>query len=284
VDDFSLSDAAFNGVRERIYRLTGISLSDAKRTMVVGRLHRLLRQQGLASFNALFEVIDDPTNAGLVQDFVNALTTNLTRFWREPHHFDHLKTYVAELMAKQDRRSPDGRPRLRIWSAGCSTGQEPYGIAMDLLASFPELKRWDFRVLATDIDTAVLAKAERGVYPDSELNGMPPQRARAFETPGDGTVRVPEAARKVVAFKRLNLIGPWPMRGQFDAIFCRNVTIYFDRQTQAQVFARLGAVLVPGGFLYIGHSENMGLGTEGFRLVGKTVYQSTAKADARSAA
>lgn len=284
MDDFSLSDAAFDGVRARIYRLTGLSLSDAKRTMVVGRLQRLLRVQKLQSFEALFEVLDNPANAALVQDFVNALTTNLTRFWREEHHFDHLKGYVADLIQRRPRRSPDGRLRLRIWSAGCSTGQEPYGIAMDLLDAHPELKSWDFRILATDIDTAVLAKAEQGLYPESELNGLSRQRGGFLAARGNGTVQVPEAARRVVAFKRLNLIGPWPMQGQFDAIFCRNVTIYFDRRTQSQVFSRLGAALVPAGFLYIGHSENMGLGTEGFRLVGKTIYQSTSKADARSAA
>jgi chemotaxis protein methyltransferase CheR len=284
VDDFSLSDAAFDGVRERIYRLTGISLSDAKRTMVVGRLQRLLRVQKLRNFEALFEVLDDPANATLVQDFVNALTTNLTRFWREEHHFDHLKGYVGDLIQRHPRHSPDGRPRLRIWSAGCSTGQEPYGSAMDLLAAYPVLKGWDFRILATDIDTAVLAKAAQGIYPESEMNGLSRQRGGLLALQGNGTVQVPDAARKLVAFKRLNLIGPWPMRGQFDAVFCRNVTIYFDKATQSNVFTRLGTALVPGGFLYIGHSENIGLGAEGFRLVGKTIYQSTAKADARSVA
>lgn len=284
MDDFSLSDAAFDGVRERIYRLTGISLSDAKRTMVVGRLQRMLRVQKLRSFEALFEVLDNPANAALVQDFVNALTTNLTRFWREEHHFDHLKAYVGQVIEGRPRRNADGRPRLRIWSAGCSTGQEPYGIAMDLLAAHPELKSWDFRILATDIDTAVLAKAGQGIYPDSELNGLARERQRLLEVQGDGTVKVPDAARKLVAFKMLNLIGPWPMRGQFDAVFCRNVTIYFDKTTQSTVFTRFGAALVPEGFLYIGHSENMGLGADGFRLVGKTIYQSTVKADTRSAA
>jgi chemotaxis protein methyltransferase CheR len=252
--------------------------------MVVGRLQRLMRLQKLGTFEDLFTHLDDPQKAALVQDFVNALTTNLTRFWREEHHFDHLQAYVAELIRAHPRHSRDGRPRLRIWSAGCSTGQEPYGIALDLLDAFPELKRWDFRVLATDIDTSVLTKARRGVYPEGELNGLSPQRIRLFERPGDGTIRVPEAARQTVSFKVLNLIGSWPMRGPFDAVFCRNVTIYFDKQTQSRVFTRLGSILVPGGFLYIGHSENMALGTEGFRLVGKTTYQSTAKAGARSVA
>ena len=169
---------------------------------------------------------------------------------------------------------PTARPRLRIWSAGCSTGQEPYCIAMDLLAAYPELKRWDFRILATDIDTAVLPKAETGIYPESELSGLAAERAALFER---GARRlacvVPKAARRHVSFKPLNLMAPWPMQGPFDAVFCRNVTIYFDKVTQSRVFARLGAILAPGGFLYIGHSENLAGSHDGFRLVGKTIYQ-----------
>lgn len=284
MDEFLLSDAAFEGIRERIYRLTGIALSDAKRTMVVGRLQRLLRQHGLASFEAYLDFLDQPAHGRHVQDFINALTTNLTRFWREEHHFDHLIAYVGGVIERRPRRSPDGRPRLRIWSAGCSTGQEPYGIAMDLLAAFPELKRWDFRILATDVDTAVLARAERGVYPESELSGVSASRAALIERADDGSLRIPEAARAAVVFNPLNLLAPWPMRHPFDAVFCRNVTIYFDKQTQAAIFARLGESLVAGGFLYVGHSENLGAACGGFRLVGKTIYRSTPSARARSAA
>lgn len=284
MDEFSLSDADFDGVRRRIYGLTGIALSDAKRTMVVGRLQKHLRQNRVQTFAQYFALLDAPGSDALVQDFVNALTTNLTRFWREEHHFDHLIAYVAGLIERHPRRSIDGRPRLRIWSAGCSTGQEPYCIAMDLLEVFPELRRWDFRVLATDIDTAVLAKAERGVYPESELSGVAAKRAHLLERLGDGTIRVPDAARKIVTFRPLNLIARWPMHGPFDAVFCRNVTIYFDKATQGEVFARLGSILAPGGFLYVGHSENLGASNQDFRLVGKTIYQSIGKADARSAA
>jgi chemotaxis protein methyltransferase CheR len=284
LDELPLSDAEFDGVRARIYRLTGISLSDAKRTMVIARLQKHLRQQKLGTFAEYFALLDSPGSDRHVQDFINALTTNLTRFWREEHHFDHLVAYVGGLIERRPRKSIDGRPRLRIWSAGCSTGQEPYCIAMDLLEAYPELRRWDFRILGTDVDTMVLEKAERGVYPESEIAGVAPERAKLLDRPGDGTVRVPAAARKVVSFKPLNLISPWPMRGPFDAVFCRNVTIYFDRLTQSRIFARLGAILAPGGYLYIGHSENLGSSTDGFRLVGKTVYQATGKADARSAA
>ena len=172
-------------------------------------------------------------------------------------------------------RAAQSSKRLRIWSAGCSTGQEPYTIALTLLSALPELKRWDFKILATDIDTAVIAKATSATYPDSELNGLSPERTRLFDKLSDDRIKVPAAVASIVSFKQLNLMStPWPMKGPFDAVFCRNVAIYFDKPTQAQVFSRLGAILAPGGFLYIGHSENLGAGGAGFRLVGKTIYQS----------
>lgn len=283
--EFALSDREFNRVKARVYAEAGISLSDAKRTLVISRLGKLVRALKLTSFDAYLDYLERVGTAADKQDFVNALTTNLTRFWREDHHFAHLRTYVAQLMQQRPRLGASGRPRLRIWSAGCSTGQEPYTIALDLLDAFPELKRWDFRILATDIDTNVVAKAAAGVYPVSELNGLSPSRAGLFEPAGPGHVRVPVAARELITFKQLNLIQtPWPMRGPFDAIFCRNVAIYFDKKTQAQLFARLGAILAPEGFLYIGHSENLGAGSENFRLVGKTVYQARAQQKARDAA
>jgi chemotaxis protein methyltransferase CheR len=224
----------------------------------------------LPSFSAYLDFLDHHGTAADAQDFVNALTTNLTRFWREEHHFEHLVGYVAELMRT---RTAVSSKRLRIWSAGCSTGQEPYTIALSLLAAMPELKRWDFKILATDIDTSVIAKAAAGLYPSAELNGLSPDRARLFENLGDGRIRVPAAAASLVSFKPLNLMTQWPMKGPFDAIFCRNVAIYFDKPTQGEVFGRLGNILAPGGFLYIGHSENLGSGGAGFKLVGKTIYQ-----------
>jgi chemotaxis protein methyltransferase CheR len=179
---------------------------------------------------------------------------------------------------------PDGKPKLRIWSAGCSTGPEPYTIGMCLLAALPDLKRWDFKILATDIDTNVLAKAATGVYPEAELNGLSAERQRQFERMGDGNVRVPMAVRSLISFKPLNLMTAWPMKGPFDAIFCRNVAIYFDKPTQGELFSRLGKLIVPEGFLYIGHSENLGSGGEGFRLVGKTIYQAKFTQKTRDAA
>jgi Methylase of chemotaxis methyl-accepting proteins len=276
--DFSLSEREFARIKARVYSVAGISLSDAKRTLVISRLSKIVRALGLPSFDAYVDYLERSGTAQDGQDFVNALTTNLTRFYREDHHFDHLRSYIGELMAARPRGS-----RLRIWSAGCSTGQEPYTIGMDLLAAYPDLKRWDFKILATDIDTAVLAKAAGGSYPESELSGLSPERARLLERGGDGTIRVPVAVRELVSFKPLNLIGPWPMKGPFDAIFCRNVAIYFDKPTQGEVFGRFSKLIAPEGFLYIGHSENLGSGGDGFRLVGKTIYQSREKLNKRAA-
>jgi len=282
--DIALSDREFERVKQRVYRVAGISLSEAKRTLVVSRLYKIVKALGLSSFDGYLDYLERQGSAEDAQNFVNALTTNLTRFYREDHHFAHLVEFVGTLLAARPRLSPDGRPRLRVWSAGCSTGQEPYTIALALLGAFPELRRWDFRILATDIDTNVLARAATGIYPDSELAGLSPERAAPFERLGDGTVRIPEAARTLVAFKPLNLMEAWPVKGPFDAIFCRNVAIYFDKPTQAEMFARFGALLAPDGFLYIGHSENLGTGGADFRLVGKTIYQPRPQHKARDAA
>jgi chemotaxis protein methyltransferase CheR len=271
--EIPLSDREFERIRRRVHAEAGISLSDAKRTLVVSRLSKILRALGIGSFDEYLDYLERQGSPGDAQDFVNALTTNLTRFFREDHHFAHLLRYVGELLAQRPRIGADGKPRLRIWSAGCSTGQEAYTIALCLLAAYPELKRWDFKILATDIDTNVLAKAATGIYPAGELNGLTPERVRLFERDAGGAIRIPAAARALISFKPLNLLGAWPMRGPFDAIFCRNVAIYFDKQTQAQLFARLGRVLAPGGYLYIGHSENVGAASEGFVLAGKTIYQ-----------
>lgn len=283
--EFALTDREFNRVKARVYAEAGISLSDAKRTLVVSRLGKLVRTLKLDSFDSYIDYLERQGSPADAQDFVNALTTNLTRFWREDHHFAHLIGYVEQLMQHRPRNSAGGKPKLRIWSAGCSTGQEPYTIALSLLSALPELKRWDFRILATDIDTNVVAKAASGVYPENELNDLAPERVRLFERIGGGQIRIPAAARELVSFKPLNLMhNPWPMRGPFDAVFCRNVAIYFDKKTQGELFARLGGILVPEGFLYIGHSENLGAGGDNFRLVGKTIYQARAQQKARDAA
>lgn len=278
--EFALSEREFTRIRERLYDVAGISLSDAKRTLVIARLSRILRTRQLPSFDAYLDFLETEGSADDAQDFVNALTTNLTRFWREEHHFEHLVGYVGELMKT---RLSQSQKRLRIWSAGCSTGQEPYTIALSLLAAYPDLRRWDFKILATDIDTNVIAKAATAVYPDSELNGLSLERVRLFERTGDGRVRIPQPVASLVSFKPLNLMAAWPMRGPFDAIFCRNVVIYFDKPAQTALFARLTGMLAPEGCLYIGHSETLPAHRLGLTVAGRTIFSREAASGRRAA-
>ncbi len=275
--EIALSDKEFARICDRIYKIAGISLSDAKRTLVVSRLSRLVRAKGLNSFDAYVDFLDRGAQKSDQQEFINALTTNLTRFYREDHHFDHLVDYVGHLIANPTTKSATGKPRLRIWSAGCSTGQEPYTIAMCLMQRYPQLRNWDFRILATDLDTNVVATAAAGRYPKSDLDGLSPQQAKMFEPDGENNIRIPAQLRNLMTFKSLNLMGDWPLKGPFDAIFCRNVTIYFDKQTQTKVFQRFAGLLRENGFLYIGHSENMRAESLGFKLQGKTTYQRLAE-------
>ena len=281
--EIPLGDAEFARIRARVQREAGIALSEAKRQLVVSRLSRLVRGLGLPHFAAYLDHLDLGAGPQDRQAFINALTTNLTRFFREEHHFDHLVAHVGALMSHAPRRSPDGRPRLRLWSAGCSTGQEPYTMAMALLAAHPGLRNWDFRILATDVDTDVLARAASGRYAGSEIDGLSPQRKAMFLEDGDGQVRVPPAAQGLVTFKPLNLMDAWPMRGPFDAIFCRNVVIYFDKPTQMALFSRMVPMLVPGGCLYIGHSETLPAGELGLTSVGRTIFTMSAGPGRRAA-
>jgi len=282
--DITLSDNEFNKIRDRIYKIAGISLGEAKRTLVISRLSKLLKARGMASFEDYVNFLDNSASSHDLHEFVNALTTNLTRFYREDHHFAHLVEHVGQIIACPNQMRANGKPRLRIWSAGCSTGQEPYTIAMCLMQHYPQLKGWDFRILATDVDTEVLTRAARGIYPETELEGMSPSQAKMLERAGDGTIRVPANMRNLMTFKPLNLMKDWPLKGPFDAIFCRNVTIYFDKPTQTKVFERFAKLLSDEGYLYIGHSENMRAQAVGFSLCGKTIYKRLAGANRRVAA
>ncbi len=279
--EISLSDREFEAVRNKVYKLAGISMSDAKRTLVVSRLSKIVRRLNLNTFSEYIDFLDRGASATDIQEFINALTTNLTRFYREDHHFEHLVDHVGTLMNDPKIKSAK---RLRIWSAGCSTGQEPYTIAMALFDAYPQLKTWDIRILATDIDTDVVQRAQHGIYKENDLAGLSPERSRFFEQVGNGDVRIPDFIRKVIAFKPLNLMNDWPMKGPFDAIFCRNVAIYFNKPTQERMFTRMGELLAPHGFLYIGHSENLNSVSDKFKLVGKTIYKPKSEPASRSAA
>jgi chemotaxis protein methyltransferase CheR len=252
----------------------------SRRWRIETALSALLRERGISTLDELITILVMGKEPGLSNQVVEALLNNETYFFRDRAPFDLLARHALPELARKRASSR----KIRIWSAGCSTGQEPYTIALCLLAAYPELKRWDFRILATDIDTNVLGRAASGIYPGAEIADLAPERAAPFERLASGEVRVPAAARELIAFKPLNLIEAWPVKGPFDAIFCRNVAIYFDKPTQAQVFGRFRGVLAPDGFLYIGHSENLGAGAAEFRLVGKTIYQPRPAQKARNAA
>ena len=272
-EDIRLSDTEFDRIRELIYQIAGISLGDAKRVLVSSRLNKIVRAKGLDTFDAYVDFLEKKASRDDKQIFVNALTTNLTRFYREDHHFDHLVKYIGELMTRPNRAMSKGKPRLRIWSAGCSTGQEPYSIAMALMSKLPQLKNWDFRILGTDVDTQVVETASKGIYSANDLEGLSAAQAAMFEKPTPDTIQVPANLRRLMTFKPLNLMENWPVKGPFDAIFCRNVAIYFDKATQTRMFSRFAGLLDDGAYLYIGHSENMRAEELGFSLEGKTIYR-----------
>jgi chemotaxis protein methyltransferase CheR len=269
---FSFGAEDFAALRELVKTHTGIHLTEQKRELVYGRLSRRLRALGLESFRTYREVLERGDREELVQ-FCNAITTNLTSFFREAHHFEYLREQVLRSRAADAL----GARRLRFWSAGCSSGEEPYSLAMTIYEALPEARRWDIRILATDLDTEVLARGERGVYDAERVRGLPAARLeRFFRDDGHGkSVRytVTRELRDLITFRELNLMRALPMRGPFDAIFCRNVIIYFDKDTQRELFARIAQLQRPGDLLFLGHSESLYRVSDAYTLVGKTIYR-----------
>ena len=264
--DFSVDD--FNALRALVHQVTGISLAESKRNLVYGRLSRRLRALGLTSFVAYRQLLESDPEGEEMVEFVNAITTNLTSFFRESHHFEYLRdTSLAPLT-----RAPPGH-RFRIWSAGCSTGQEPYSIAMTVCDVLGENPRLDLKILATDLDSDVLNRARQGVYADDHLKGITPaQLSKFFATTPEGN-EVKHSVARLITFKQLNLMHELPMRGPLDVIFCRNVVIYFDKDTQRRLFQRYARLQRPGGLLFIGHSESMFKVSDHYSLIGRTIYQ-----------
>ncbi len=269
---FELTDADFAFLRRLVRDHTGIALSESKRELVYGRIGRRLRKLQLTSFREYCELLRQRPEEEL-EHFVNAVTTNLTAFFREPHHFEHLShEALPHVLASAQRR------RLRIWSAGCSTGEEAYSIAM-VLREHAELRHWDVRVLATDVDSAVIATARDGVYARERI-GVSEERAERWlrAVPGrPEMLRVCSEVASLVTFRQLNLMGPWPMHGPFDVIFCRNVVIYFDKATRRELFERLAHLQQGGAYLYIGHSESLLRISERYELIGRTVWRRVAE-------
>jgi chemotaxis protein methyltransferase CheR len=272
--EFAFTRRDFDFLRRLANERTGIVVSDDKFDMFYSRLARRLRQLGLPDFGSYCELLRSEDGADEVPELVNAITTNLTAFFREHHHFDFLaQRLVPELAARADRTG-----RVRVWSAGCSTGEEPYSVAItlgELLAS----PQWDLSVLATDIDSNVLAQAARGVYPMDRVRGIPVDRLRRWFLKGkganDGKARVRQELQRLVRFEPLNLVEPWSVE-PMDAIFCRNVIIYFDKPTKARLVDRFASALRDGGYLLIGHSESLYKVSDRFQLIGSTVYRKVA--------
>jgi chemotaxis protein methyltransferase CheR len=266
VKEFDFNARDFERVRGLIYKRAGISLADSKQEMVYSRLARRLRATGIDSFVKYLDDLEAGRLGEEWESFTNALTTNLTSFFREAHHFPLLAEHV------KNKREP-----LTIWCSAASTGEEPYSIAMTICEAFNTLTP-NCQIIATDIDTNVLAHAANGVYTMDRLDKMTPERSRRFFLKGkgdrEGMARVRPELRNMITFKQLNLLADnWPLNGQFDVIFCRNVMIYFDKPTQRKILSRFVPLMKPDALLFAGHSENFLYVSESLKLRGKTVYE-----------
>ena len=267
--EFHMSKQNFKKISEIIYEHAGIVLKEVKEDMVYSRVSRRIRVTRCRGFDDYLVLALD-TKGSEFTHFVNAITTNLTSFFRESHHFDFIKqTAIPEW-----KKTPT-RTKLRIWSAGSSTGEEAYSIAMTLDGEIP--KTWDTKILATDLDTNVVAQGSSGIYGPERISGLSkPLASQYFDkisVDGKPQVQVKKVLRDMAFFKPLNLLQGWPMSGSFDMIFCRNVVIYFDKPTQKVLFDRYADLLAPGGYLIIGHSESMYKLSDRFTSIGNTIYR-----------
>lgn len=270
-----MTDGDMARVAKLVYQVAGIVLDEKRKALVVGRLAKRLRALNMDSYKEYVRFVGEDPKGAEVQQLINAITTNKTSFFREPHHFAHVRDRLQELKVAAHKR-PELR-RAYIWSAACSTGEEPYSLAMTVAETIGhELSSWDIKILATDIDSEVLGFAQRGAYGPEKTRGLP-ARCRPYFRPtraadGTPTQTVRDEIKRLVTFDRLNLMdNAWPISEQFDHLFCRNVTIYFDRETQAKLYPKLLARLRPDGYFYAGHSENLAWYTD-LRLSGLTIY------------
>jgi chemotaxis protein methyltransferase CheR len=270
--EYPFSDREFDRIVGILRREAGIDMPRAKEPLVYSRLAKRIRQLGLTSFKDYIELLEHPGQHE-IEHMLVALTTNVTRFFREPHHFDDLRAKVLPALVQKAR----ARQRVRIWSAGCSSGQEPYSIALTVMEVLPDARSLDVKILATDINTAVLAEASEGEYPAEAVQPAPQGlRAKYFSPTADGRLRADDDLRALISFRPLNLMGDWPMKHPFDVVFCRNVAIYFDEDTQQTIWRRLAERIRPGGRLYIGHSERVaGPAARMLRTDGVTTYART---------
>jgi chemotaxis protein methyltransferase CheR len=269
--EFGFEYSDFVALRDLVKETIGIHLADSKQELVYGRVSRRLRHLGLKSFTDYRRHLQ--ADADELIEFCNAMTTNLTSFFREAHHFDYLKEQL--LVSRRD----DARAsrRIRLWSAACSSGEEPYSIAMSVCEAIPDWQRWDIKILATDIDSQMVMTAQRGVYGADRVKALGAERLkRFFREHQEGSEQryqvIPELAQ-LITFKQLNLLHPLPMKGPLEAIFCRNVIIYFDKATQRELFARIASLQRCGDLLFLGHSESLFKVCDAYELMGRTIYR-----------
>ena len=269
--EFPLLERDFAKIAALVRERAGIVLGERKRDLVYGRLSRRLRTLRCTSFADYCRRLDGPDGEDERRVMLNAITTNLTRFFREPHHFEHLS---REALPAIMRTRTGGERRIRIWSAGCSSGEEPYSIALSVREVLGETHEWDVKILATDIDTEMVARAKAGRYDADRVAAIPPPlRQRYVHACPSGGFEMADSIKSLIVFNSLNLLDEWPMRRPFDAIFCRNVVIYFDAATQRRLMERFARILVPGGWLYVGHSESLFRVSDFFQHLGRTIYR-----------
>lgn len=276
-DGFELpfTQADFQTLASIVYEKSGIVLAGNKRAMAYARLINRLRTLGLMSFHDYCSLLKSSKGSPEIGFLINAMTTNLTKFFREPHHFDHLGNFALPQIVNA---ANGAKPLIRVWSAGCSSGEEPYSIAMTaLLAQREARQEWDLSIVGTDLDTAMLQQAKTAIYSPSSLSDVPQcMRERFFEAPAgeaNGGAPLRSAVRSLVTFKPMNLLAHWPSGWNFDVIFCRNVMIYFDAKTKAALAERFHSALNNGGWLYVGHSESLLAYHSRFKLSGRTIYR-----------
>jgi len=272
--EFPMKDEDFAFISRMANEKTGIQLGMHKRDMIYSRIVRRIRSLKLRTFTEYCDYLKSHQKEEMT-NFINAITTNLTSFFREKHHFDYLKNTVVPEVKSKNAISK----KLRVWSAGCSTGEEPYSLAMTFHDAFSDVSGWDLKILATDLDTNVVSHGKAGVYVPDRVDGLPASILKknfneVIPASGRGSAyEMSPHLKQYITFNRLNLLGDWPMKGKFDVIFCRNVVIYFNKDTQRVLFDRYAELLKPNGYLFIGHSETLHGVTTRFESLGRTIYR-----------
>lgn len=276
--EYPLTRRDLSEIAAMIYSDAGIFLNESKASLVYSRLSKHIRKLGLSGFREYCELVSSQAGAAERREMLSHLTTNFTRFFRENHHFEHLRNEVLPGLIERARSGG----RVRIWSAASSDGQEPYSIGLTVMQMFPNAADYDFRILATDIDPKILAIARQGAYDVAALETVSPEMRRQWfkevDVGGRTKWQIDDRIKRLITYNELNLMAQWPFKGKFDVIFCRNVVIYFDEPTQMKIWSRFADLMVPNGHLYIGHSERVsGAAKEQFDNIGVTAYRFNGK-------